>query len=80
MTKTEINLMVYDIYTNLDDKEGRGTTVYTKKSLHSREVEFEEIVKELVWVSIKLNGGGELLVGNTEAPTAMSSTMTNGQN
>jgi hypothetical protein len=44
-------------------KIGRGCAVYVKNNVQANHVEFSSKFQESVWISVKLVGGDELLVG-----------------
>ena len=60
----EIALDGYDMFgCNLHNKTGRGCAVYVKNNVQANPVEFSSKFQESVWISVKLVGGDELLVG-----------------
>ena len=48
---------------NLHNKTGRGCAIYVKNNVQANPVEFSSKFQESVWISVKLEGGDELLVG-----------------
>ena len=60
----EIALDGYDMFgCNLHNKTGRGCAIYVKNNVQANPVEYSSKFQESVWISVKLVGGDELLVG-----------------
>ena len=64
VTGQELAITGYDQHsTNLSNKQGRGTIIYTKTGLNARSTQMNTHYTESTWITIKLRGDESLIVG-----------------